>query len=416
MKRYSLSFLIIIFSLTIGYHILSLWRGVGLSQKGFSKEKLLKAAKVDTDNPDPFHRLGILHQWNLLQIDLKESDRYFRKAIERNPLEQEYWLHLAKVLQRMGEGVSFERALENAILVFPTGYRGRWIVGNLFLMQGNIEKALPHFSYILNYYPNQSSLVYDVWGKAVNDPDFILEKLVPNNLSSLNQYLTYLYESGDTESAIKVWRKKVSLGYKADRSETIRHIEFLFSHGDPNEAFEIWKAILQEEGLPIPSDRNLVTNGGFEKEKLLGGGFDWKIENVAGAKVSFDQSVAIEGKNSLKITFSGKENVDFHHIYQYVVLKPNADYLLKVHMKTKGITTKSGPRIEVTGVGQTFYGASESLIGDNEWKELSVAFRTPPQSHAGLVRVRREKTDKFDRLISGTVWLDNVQLIEKLGN
>jgi hypothetical protein len=42
-----------------------------------------------------------------------------------------------------------------------------------------------------------------------------------------------------------------------------------------------------------------------------------------------------------------------------------------------------------------------------------VSFRTPARSQGGVVRIRREKTDKFDRLISGTVWIDDVRLIEK---
>jgi hypothetical protein len=86
--------------------------------------------------------------------------------------------------------------------------------------------------------------------------------------------------------------------------------------------------------------------------------------------------------------------------------------MLKIHMKTKAVTTKSGLKVEVVGVGTSFYGASESLIGDNGWKELGVPFRTPAQGHGGWVRVRRVKTEKFDRYITGTVWLDNVRLME----
>jgi hypothetical protein len=156
-----------------------------------------------------------------------------------------------------------------------------------------------------------------------------------------------------------------------------------------------------------------VTNGGFEKEKLLGGGFDWKIEKVPGVEISLDPSMVFEGKSSLKIVFNGKENVDFYQVYQFVPLKPNTEYVLKANMKTKAITTKSGPKIEISGVGPAFHKESDPLIGDNEWKELMVAFRTPAQSRGGLVRVRRNRTDKFDRFISGTVWIDNVSLTEK---
>jgi hypothetical protein len=30
-----------------------------------------------------------------------------------------------------------------------------------------------------------------------------------------------------------------------------------------------------------------------------------------------------------------------------------------------------------------------------------------------VVKIRRERTDKFDKLISGAVWLDNVLLVEE---
>lgn len=413
MKRLFFPLFVILISVLIGYHIVSMWRGISLYQMTPSKESLLKSIELNPFNPDPFYRLGLFYQWDIRNIDLRESLNYLRKAIERNPLEQQYYLNLAKILYRMGEKGSSEQALEKAVLVFPTAYQGRWVAGNLLLQQGALEKTVPHFTYILANYPNESGLVYDVLFKAINDTDFILERVVPKDPSSIKQYLAYLYEIGDKESAKKAWEKRVSYGLKNDRKETLRHIEFLISQSDLNEAFQVWEVRLREEGLSLPSDGNLITNGGFETKEILGGGFDWKITNVPGAEISFDHSMAFEGKSSLKIVFDGKENVDFQHIYQFVALRPNSEYVLKAHMKTKAVTTKSGIKIEISGVGPAFYGASESLIGDNGWKELMVAFQTPSQSQGGLVRIRREKTDKFDRYISGTVWLDNVSLTER---
>ncbi len=80
-------------------------------------------------------------------------------------------------------------------------------------------------------------------------------------------------------------------------------------------------------------------------------------------------------------------------------------------MKTMGVTTKNGVKIEVTGMGAGFQACSEALTGDNPWKELIVAFTAPPQSRGGVVRLRRESTEKFDRFIAGTVWIDDVELI-----
>ena len=155
-----------------------------------------------------------------------------------------------------------------------------------------------------------------------------------------------------------------------------------------------------------------VKEDASEQEKGFGRGFDWKIENVTGAEVSYDSSIAYEGKKSLKIVFNGKENVDFRQVSQFVPLKSDTEYILKAYMKTKGIATRSGLKIEVLGINQGTYQGSEPLIGDNDWKEMVASFRTAANSPGGLVRIRRERTDKFDRFISGTVWIDNVQLTE----
>jgi len=413
-KRIFFYLLVLLLSISIAYDLLSTWRGVSLLKPPYPSEEIfLKALRFAPSNPDPFYGLSLFYQWDFRSMDLKKSLSYIHQTIERNPLEQTYWINLAKIHQRLGEKEAFERALENAIFVNPRGFQGRWVTGNLFLQGEDVQKALPHFSYLLRYYPEQSGLVYDVLTKVVDDPDFLLEKLVPEDALSLRSYLSYLYENNDSESAKKVWHKRASLGQEPDRNETLRHIDFLISRNEFNEAMEVWRARLQEEGLSIPKDGNGITNGSFEKEKILGGGFDWKISDVKGAKVAFDRSVAFEGNHSIKITFDGKENVDFYHVHQIVLLKPNTDYSLKAYIRTKEVTTKSGPKIEVYGIGSTFYGSSESVVGDNAWKELSVTFRTTLQSQAGVVRVRREKTDKFDRLISGTVWIDNVRLTER---
>jgi tetratricopeptide (TPR) repeat protein len=413
MKRLIASFLILSVSILSAYSILILWKGVHLYLANPSKERLLKAVRFTPSNPNLFYRLALHYQWNMEASDLKTSLHYLGMAIERNPLEQSYWLSLAKVLNRMGDVEASEQAMKKAALVFPTGYTGRWTTANLLVQQGALERALPHFSYILAHFPEQRRLVYEVLLKAVQDQDVILGKVIPADPDALNHYLDYLYEAGDKETAVKAWAKKVSLGLPGERKEALRHIDFLISRNALSEAFQVWKARLKEEGLPLPSEGNLVTNGGFEKEKIMGGGFDWRMAPVQGASMSFDPSVAFEGKQSLKISFDGKDNIDFHHLYQVVPWKSDRDYLLKVHMKTKEVTTKSGIKMEIIGIGPALQASSESLIGDQGWRELTLAFHTPPQSQGGIIRVRREKTDKFDRFLSGTVWLDAITLKEK---
>ena len=413
MKRYLILISVIAIASLTGIHILNLWRGVSHSQRAFNQDQLLLAAQIDLDNPDPFYRLSVLHQWDLRHMDLRKSKDYLQQAIKRTPLEQDYWLHLATIFQNMNQKEDSERALEKALFVFPTGYRGRWMAGNLLLQQGTPEKALPHFSYILAHYPDESRSVYDLWEVMANDSDFILDKLIPKDYPSLRQYLIYLYEEREKEKAQKVWKRMESLGYQPNRKDTIRHIEFLITQGELNEAFQVWRTKVAVKGVPVSTDGNLINNPGFEVEANLGSGFDWTINETSGAKVSIDHSVAFEGKSSLKIRFNGREDIDFHHVYQWIPWKPHTDYQLKVNMKTEGVTTQSSLRMEVSGIDSALYGVSESLTGDNDWKELRMAFRTPAQSQGGLLRVRRQKTKNSDRFIPETVWIDHVRLFER---
>ena len=413
MKRLMIPLLVLFLAVLSGFYVVSLWLGSYPYGPTPSVERLLQANRLAPLNPDPYYRLGLFHQLEFHHIELQKSLEFFCGAVERNPLELEYWKGLAKIFQRMGEKETFERALRNAILVFPTGYSGRWAVGNLLLQQGDSAKALPHFSYILAHYPEQSGMVYDVWRRVTQDLDFLLENLIPKEPSAYSQFLLYLYQGGDKEAVKKVWQKRDSLGYKAKPPESIHHIDYLISHGDLNEAYRTFEAALREEGVPIPPRENLIVNGGFEVDKVLGGGFDWRIDSIRGAEVSFDRTMRMEGKRSLKISFNGKENVDFSHVFQFVSWKPNHKYLLKAHLKTKALTTQSGIKLEIVGIGPAFYRASETLTGDNDWRELSIFFETPQKSQGGIVKLRRERTDKFDRFISGTVWLDDVRIIEE---
>jgi len=373
----------------------------------------LKATGRGTLNPDPYYRLGLFYQWDIRNIHLERAATCLGEAICRSPLNQEYWLHLAGVLERQGEAGKAGKALERAKGADPRSYRGDWEAGNIYLQMGQEEKARECYSRILVHYPEKSLLVFEVLGKVYGDSEALLENVVPRTSASFSRYLSYLYEKGDISAMKKVWRKGPSFGFQPDRVETIRYVDSLISRGYLAEAREAYAGRLRTEGRAGPQDDNLLINGGFEEKTVLGGGFDWKISAPAGTEVSFSIEHVWEGKSSLKISFGGKENVDFGHVFQYVAWKPNKSYLLQAKVRTRGVTTQSGIRVEVTGLGKPFHASSEVLTGDHEWKDFRVSFRVPEQCEGGVVRFRREKTEKLDRFIAGEVWIDDVRLTER---
>ncbi len=399
-----------------GLQIISIWQESYPLGIASIPEDFLKAIRHGALNPDPYYRLGLFYQWDIRNIDLERAVKYLVKAIQRNPLNQEYWLSLAGALQRQGEAGKAGKALERAEGAFPRNYRGHWVAGNILLQLGEEEKALSHYSYILIHYPERSSLVFEVLGRSYEDPGALLEKVVPKTSAAFSRYLSYLYETGNIPAVKKAWGMGPSFGFQPDRAETIRYVDSLISRGDLTEARQAYISRLRAEGRTVPLEENLLINGGFEEKAGFGGGFDWIISAPSGTEISFSQDTAWEGKTSLKISFNGKENVDFSHVFQYVAWKPNQNYVLQAKVRTRGLTTRSGFRLEVTALGGPFYASSEVLTGDHEWKDLRIFFRTPEQSQGGVVRFRRAKSEKLDRFIEGEVWIDDVRLIEGKGN
>jgi hypothetical protein len=82
-------------------------------------------------------------------------------------------------------------------------------------------------------------------------------------------------------------------------------------------------------------------------------------------------------------------------------------------MKTEDITTDSGPRLQVYDAynAKALDKLTDDLTGTSDgWTSLLLDFATGPKTDLIVVRLVRLPSKKFDNLISGKVWLDDVQL------
>jgi hypothetical protein len=131
-----------------------------------------------------------------------------------------------------------------------------------------------------------------------------------------------------------------------------------------------------------------------------------------GAVVGLDSVGAFEGSRALRITFDGSRNIEYGHVFQYVPVQANTRYRFSGHMRVQGITTDSGPKLQVCDAynpGHLFV-STEKLVGTSGWSEQQAEFTTPADTHLLLVRAVRPVSNKLDNQIAGTVWIDSVRL------
>src|SRR5208337_3881603 len=80
---------------------------------------------------------------------------------------------------------------------------------------------------------------------------------------------------------------------------------------------------------------------------MLNFGFAWRIVPMEGVYAGLDTSNYHSPSHALLVQFSGNQNVFYGHVLQYRMVSPGQAYRLHAFMKTEGITTDSGPRLQV---------------------------------------------------------------------
>jgi hypothetical protein len=250
---------------------------------------------------------------------------------------------------------------------------------------------------------------------ATQDNVAILDKVLPPRASGFFDYVQFQIQMGGMGAAEQTWSRLLELNLAFDLRQAFPYLDGLIQHRETTALAEAWSALTSrfpDRIHPGETARDRVTNGNFEFE-ILNGGLDWRVTPVEGVIVSVDSLNRFDGVRSLRLEFDGTRNIAYGDVLQFVLVEPNSRYELSAHMRAEGITTDSGPRIEVFDaydMGKLFQ-HTPGLTGNSEWSLQHLEFETGPDTHLVIVRVARPASKKLDNRITGDVWLDQVSLV-----
>lgn len=415
--RWLLYTIIILSSTLLGWVIINPFIAERLA-KDLLKEDLEKAIHYSPNNAHYHYLLGRVLETDLELLDLKSAIESYKRTLRLNPLYSRTWLALARAYEGLGMEKEADQALSRAIKTNPTSPRLRWEAGVFYLLRKRIDRAFENLKVYLLLEPGKQGLVYDLCERVKVEKRYILKDLLPPSYDYYKTYLSYLISHRNLNDAREVW--KVISGIKGwiEKGLYLRYIDFLISLSEYNEARQVWTIFLKDFGLNNPGSEGdgILWNGGFENE-LVGGGFDWGLGKAEGVRVYVDRDIYLDGARSLAVAFYGRYNPDIVAASQIVLLRPDTGYTLKGYIKTDNITTTNGIFIEIVGhdqptgsCGKGLYKTTDTITGTNPWREVKIDFRTPPDCHAATVRVRRQRSSKFDNKIGGNAWVDKISL------
>jgi hypothetical protein len=371
------------------------------------------AISWDPANPEYYDALGTLKHLYADSGNTSEIVQLYQNATHLSPHDAQFWADLGAGYDWAGRSKEALDAFEHARRLFPNSPEINWRLANFYIRVGKTPEALLALGMVLQKDSTAGKRVFTLATNATFDRNKVL-KMLPLQPRLYFDYLNFLVEKGDLVGAEEVWVRVLQLGVPFDLREAFPYLDALIQHAELSQLSKVWSALAQRFPAQIQrpaSNSNLVTNGGFESD-ILNGGLDWRVLPTGGAVVTLDSGGAVEGARALRITFDGSRNIDYGHVFQFVLVQAKTRYRFSGHMRVQGVTTDSGLRFQVCdayNVSKIFV-TSENLVGTSGWTEQRAEFTTLADTRLLLVRVVRSVGEKLDSKIAGTGWIDDLRL------
>jgi hypothetical protein len=150
----------------------------------------------------------------------------------------------------------------------------------------------------------------------------------------------------------------------------------------------------------------------FEDFPDLTDGFDWRLRSHAEVQARRDDLLAHSGRYALRLSFAARMRSEFAHVSQLVAAGPQQIYRLRYFVKTNKLPDPA-PFIEITDAQQPGLFSIRSALptGTNDWREQTLMFTTPADTHGLRLTIRAPQTLATN---NAEVWLDDFKL--ELGN
>ena len=376
---------------------------------------LRRALQWDPNDPRHPALLARALQYSLEGGDIADVLRFSERAAALGSHRAGLWVDLGAAYEWAGHAAAAQRAYAHALALFPNSPEINWQLGNYALRSDRIHEAAAFLRTCVLRDAALRRPAFDLAWRATGDPAFVLNEVVPPDTNARLAYLDYLSDTARLDAAADVWARLRDAALAFEVNAAFRYLDALIEHRRIAELDAAWTALAERYPDKLPRrgpGENLIVNGDFETQPV-NGGLDWRVMETPGVVVRVVSSVFYSGGRSLEIDFADTENISYGQVVQFVPVRPHTRYRFTAHLRAVGITTDSGPRLQIH---EPHDPASPpvtlpQVLGKTSWTAGTAEFVTGPQTTLLTVRVVRLPSEKFLRQFRGTVWLDHLSLV-----
>ena len=383
---------------------------------------LQKALALDPGNPLLHNRLSQVYGDSLEHTNPTEAYEEARQATALNPHKSDYWLTLASACESVSNIACADQAFERALELSPLVPQVWWDAGNHYLRTDRPEAALRCFHRLLQLSPDLAGPTFALTLGAYGDPKMILEKVVGDEKDPDVglAFADFMSAHNQFDAAHQAWTQISTGGAWFPFTAVQPYLERLLSQGRYQEAQTLWSNLEVRGVIAKPADSepgNLLFNGGFE-QLPLGAGLDWRSAASSYVSVDFADASAYAGAHCLRVDFPIGQNDEFEPVSQILPVVANQTYTLTAYVRSRDITSDSGPRLRVVDADcpSCLDVSSDTTVSSTPWHMLTLKFSTGPHTQAVRISLWRPRSRVFPMEISGTFWLDAVSVRADINN
>ncbi len=385
--------------------------------EGETAKDLETAVRLEPDNPDYWYSLGRYQQYNLEQSDAAGALKSYQKAIELDPVATEAWLDLATAYELDGKTDKARAAYDEAEKSYPASPDVSWRYGNFLLREGNQVQAYAELSRAIETDPSRAAAAFSRAYRTNPNIDEILHDLLPPKQSVYVGVISEALSEKQLAVAKTVWAKLFTLNPppRLELGVVNRLVGELFDSGDYTEARRVWDQGTATMNLPplLQPKSSVVWDPSFETD-INGSSFSWYYPSLfQGVSIGLHKSQKLSGKQSLRLSFDGKHDPTLEAPCTLAIVEPGTTYRFSGWIKTNALSSDQGVgfRLRSIGQGAPTVTSTQQILGTNPWTVVEQVWTAGPDIRRVKICVVRDSSVNPDARISGTAWIDDVNLL-----
>jgi len=338
-------------------------------------------------------------RFHLLEGKMDQAEGLFKRALIQNPLFIPAWLGLAELDNDQGRKPESQAILEYVDKLSADISRWRWDKALLAYQLGRLDILARDLAYIIEKMPEKREralkMAFSIW----EDPQELLNRMGTQNVLYL---FNYAVQTTQIETALAFWPHIEKMGVEANKKDVLTFLNALILNKKIAIATPIWKKYF--------NSRSLLYDGSFQEEPM-NTAFGWQVGKPKGSTWRIESDKGKEKSQTMRLHFSGTENLAFAHLSQIAPLASAREYSITGWLKTEKLTTDQRPYLEVVGYQCTISPAKTEIMAKSQpWASFTLNFNVPEECEAVQVQVRRDPSNHLDNLLAGDLWLRDLAI------